>query len=114
MTPSNANDPLRITGEQTISTTDELHKSLAEYLDRGLDVVVDLSEVDECDTAALQLIYALRQSAMQRKQHFHITALSPAITEAATALGLRMEELTTVCGSVPKGDCEVVAIDNGI
>lgn len=104
--PSGAVAPLKIMGEQTIRTADELHEALAQYLDRGLDVVVDLSEVDECDTAGLQLIYALRQSAVQRKQRFHITAVSPAITETATALGLHIEALTTACGpATADGDC---------
>ena len=113
--PTDAGAPLKITGEQTIRTADDLHESLAQYLDRGLDVVVDLSEVDECDTAALQLIYALRQSAIQRKQRFHITAVSPAITETAAALGLHIEALTTACGpATADGDCEVAGKDNGI
>jgi anti-anti-sigma regulatory factor len=113
--PNSAGAPLKITGEQTIGTADELHAALTQYLDRGLDVVVDLSEVDECDTAALQLIYALQQSAVQRKQRFHITALSPAITETAAVLGFDIEALTTSRGpAAADGDCEVVVKDNGI
>jgi anti-anti-sigma regulatory factor len=113
--PNDAASPLKITGEQTIRTADQLHEAFAEYLDRDLAVVVDLSEVDECDTAALQLIYALRQSAVQRKKRFHVTAVSPAITETAGALGLRIEELMTPCGpAAPDGDSEVAGKDNGI
>ncbi len=105
---SEAGVPLKIMGEQTIRNVDELHKALAEYLDRGLDVVVDLSEVDVCDTAALQLIYALRQSAVQRNQRFHIPAVSPAVVETAAALGLRVEALTAACEpDVADGVCEV-------
>jgi anti-anti-sigma regulatory factor len=112
---SEAPVPLKITGEQSIRTADELHTAFAEYLDRGLDVVLDLSEVDECDTAALQLIYALRQSAVQRKQRFHITAVSPAITWTAAALGLHIEAFTTACGPArADGDCDVAYKDNGI
>lgn len=112
---NDAGAPLKITGEQTIRTADELQKILADYLDRGLDVGVDLSEVDECDTAALQLIYALRQSAVERQQRFQIMAVSPAITETAAALGLRIEELMTPCEpTAASGDCEVVGKDSGI
>jgi len=113
--PSVAEAPLKITGQQTIRTADELHKAFAEYLNRGLDVVVDLSGVDECDTAALQLIYALRQSAVERKQRFHITAVSPAITGTVAALGLRIEDLMTQRGAAaPDGAREVACEDNGI
>jgi len=113
--PNNAGVPLKITGEQSIRTANELHKALAECLDRGLAVVVDLSGVDECDTAALQLIYALRQSAVLRKHRFHITAVSPAITETAAALGLHLEALSTACGAATAdGDCAAAAKNNGI
>jgi anti-anti-sigma regulatory factor len=111
---SEAQSPLKITGQQTIRTADELRKALAEYLDRSLAFVLDLSEVNVCDTAALQLIYALRQSALQRKQCFQITAVSPAITETAAALGLRIEGITAVGPAIAEGDCEVAGIDNGI
>ena len=113
--PNDAGAPLKITGEQTIRTADELHKVLVEHLDRGLDVVVDLSEVDECDAAALQLFYALRQSAIQRKQRFHITAVSSAIAETAAALGLHIEALTTACRpATADGHCEGAGKENGI
>jgi anti-anti-sigma regulatory factor len=112
---NDAGAPLKITGAQTIRTADELHKTLAGCLDRGRTVVVDLSEVDECDTAALQLIYGLRQSAVQRKQGFHITTVSPAITETAAALGLHIEALTTAYGpATAERDCEVAGKNNGI
>jgi anti-anti-sigma factor len=104
--PGEAATVLKITGEQTIRTADELHKALAEYLDRGLAVLLDLSEVQVCDAAALQLVYALHRSASQRNQSFHIKAVSPVITEAAAALGLAIEALMTPSGrAVPECDC---------
>jgi anti-anti-sigma regulatory factor len=113
--PDDAGAPLKITGEQTIRTADQLHKLLAEHLDRGVDFLLDLSEVVECDAAALQLIYALRQSAVQRKQRFQITSVSPAITETAAALGLQVEALITSCGAVTEdGDCKAAGKHNGI
>ena len=113
--PNDAGAPLKITGEQTIRTADELHETLAQYLDRDLDVVVDLSEVNECDTAALQLIYALRQSAVQRRQRFQIKAVSPAIAETAAALGLQLEDLTIAGGPAEAdGGCEVALKHHGI
>jgi anti-anti-sigma factor len=113
--PNGADAPLKIRGEQTIRTADDLHKLLAEYLDRAPAVVLDLSEVHECDTAALQLIYALRQSVVQRKQRFGIAAVSPAITETAASLGLRLEDSTAASGpAVADSHCEAADIDNGI
>jgi len=93
---------LKISGEQTIRTAEELHKELADYLEQSSAVLLDLSDVDECDTAALQLIYSLRQAAIERKQRFEIIAVSPAVTETAAALGLRLEELMSP--SEPMGE----------
>ena len=112
---NDADTPLKITGEQTIRTADGLHKVLSEYLDRGGAVVVDLSEVQVCDAAALQLLYALRQSAVQRKQRFHITAISPAIIDAGEALGLCMEALTvSCCPAVAEADGEAAGVTEGM
>ena len=81
---------LKITGEQTIRTAGELHGILSEHLERGVDVALDLSEVHQCDAAALQLICASRQSAAQRNRAFEVTAVSPAVVEAAAGIGLRL------------------------
>jgi anti-anti-sigma regulatory factor len=99
---------------QTIRTVDELHKALTDYLDRSPAVAVDLSEVEECDTAALQVIYALRESAIRRRRWFQITAVSAAVTETAAALGLRIEELLTPWEPASPADCEAVGEDRGI
>lgn len=113
--PSETPVPLKITGEQTIRNADQLHKSLTDYLDRGRDVVVDLSEVNVCDAASLQLMFALHHSAVQRKQGFRIQAASPAITETAAALGLRMEDLTAACEPAVVNDApEMEGSNNGI
>ena len=113
--PADAGCPLKITGEQTIRTANEMRVALARHLDRGLDVVLDLSEVDECDTAALQLIFALHRSAAQRKQRFHITAVSPAIAETAAALGLRIEDLAAASAPVvANGTGEMEESNRGI
>jgi anti-anti-sigma regulatory factor len=113
--PSEADAPLKITGEQTIRNADQLHKTLSVYLDRGQSVVVDLAEVNACDAASLQLICALHNSAVQRKLRFRIQAASPAIAETAAALGLRFEALATACGpSIADGDCELAGKENGI
>lgn len=97
-----ADDRLKIAGEQTIRTVGDLHKVLTEYLGRGTAVAVDLSEVDACDAAALQLIYAFRRSVAQEKRIFRIVAVSPAIGQTAAALGLDMEPLVDA-GSVSDG-----------
>ena len=113
--PAEAGVPLKINGEQTIQTSDALQQALAEYLERGLPVVLDLSDVHTCDTALLQLIYAMRRSAVQRERAFHVTGLSPAVTATAAALGLCIEDwMTAGRPPQPSSRCGDAGIDHGI
>ncbi|HEY2015644.1 MAG TPA: STAS domain-containing protein [Bryobacteraceae bacterium] len=79
--------PLKISGSLSIRTITELHRQLSAYAVQGPDLVVDLSAVQECDTAGLQLIVSLRKTAAERKQHLLFAHVSPALAETAAALG---------------------------
>ena len=103
-----ANSLRKIAGEQTIANAGELHKMLTGYLDPGQAIALDLSGIHVCDTAALQLIFALFRSAVERKQRFRITAVSPAVAETVAALGLALPAFAA--GEVR----ELRAIDGGI
>ncbi len=108
--PENTADaeiPLKITGEQTIRNSDALYRSLVESLDGGASLVVDLSEVQECDAVLLQLLYATRRSALERGRGFRIATMSPAVREEAIALGLDLADLV-------KGSYEGAVTGNGI
>lgn len=88
-----SNGQLRITGELSIKTMIALHQALSDHAGRGSDLVLDLSAVHECDTAALQLIYSLRRTAAEGRKCFRIADASPEIEEIAAGLGLRIKEL---------------------
>jgi anti-anti-sigma factor len=92
--------PLKITGDLTIAAATVQQAILAGFISQGPDLALDLSEVHECDTAGLQLIYSLRRTVLRRKERLQIVAVSPEIQELAAALGLRIQELRNVRGSV--------------
>lgn len=93
-TPAIAGEgPTALDGEWSIGNAEELRQLLMESLTRGPDVILDLSGVQACDTAVLQLICSVRKSAVERRRRFQIAALSPAVEEAAAALGLPIREL---------------------
>jgi anti-anti-sigma regulatory factor len=87
--PVPSNGPRKLTGELSMGTASDLRSALLDCLSRGL--TVDLSEVQECDTAALQLIYSFGETAARHKPPFKIAGISTAIREAAAALGVEIE-----------------------
>ena len=82
---------LKITGAVDICTGDALRTALLAYLHEQPAVVLDLSQVDICDTTALQLLYATRRSAERSNKPFRLVAVSPAIEQTCAALGICLE-----------------------
>jgi anti-anti-sigma factor len=85
---------LRIQGSLDIAVAEEFHKALRNFLRAAEHPVLDLSAVDSCDTAALQLLWAARKSA----KPLRFMGLSSAIAESAAALGLPLQELEPESG----------------
>jgi len=83
---------LKISGAIDIGGADELCAALAAYAMREPPLTLDLSGVDGCDTAALQLFCSLRKTALDANKALRIGALSTAIVEASAAVGLSLEE----------------------
>ncbi len=93
-------NPLRIDGDLSIRNTEDLHRRFSTALEAGGGMVVDFAGVEACDAAALQLICSVSKTAARRGQGFRVTALAPAIEEAAAAIGLAVQELM---GADPAG-----------
>jgi len=84
----------KISGEWNIANAEELRDQLSALVESGGDLVLDLSAVASCDTAALQLLYSLRRTAAERGLRLRFQDLPPAILDTAQALGLNPAELT--------------------
>jgi anti-anti-sigma factor len=84
---------LKIADTLHISMAEELRRALEEYLAEQSVLILDLSEVDACDTACLQLLYAARTTAMHQHKEFRVAALSGAVQDTARALGTPLEVL---------------------
>jgi anti-anti-sigma factor len=80
-------------GELTIRNAEEVRRLMSGALDAGAGLVLDVTDIQACDTAGLQLICSLRKSAAERGQRFRISGASAAVEECAAALGLSMAEL---------------------
>jgi anti-anti-sigma factor len=84
---------VRIEGTLGIGEVAELRETLCHALAQTSNLVLDLSAVDSCDTAALQLLYSAHKTA-DSARHRQFAGLSGAIAAAAAALGLEIGELT--------------------
>jgi len=84
---------LKPDGSFTIRNAGELMEVLAGSLRQSGDIVADFSEVQECDTASLQLLCAWSRTAAERGRRVRVAAFSPAIESTAAALGLSTSDL---------------------
>jgi anti-anti-sigma regulatory factor len=101
----NISGVLRLAGALEIGAAEELHRGMTEYFRGGPKFALDLSDVEECDTAALQLICSLRNSAGQAREPFQVIAASPAVLETCAALGLPPGQLSWPAVAAPVAGC---------
>ena len=82
---------LKLSGELTIRRADELHRLFVEAAGQEGGLVLDLSGVEQCDAAGLQLICALRKTLAGRGSSLRVSAIPAAVQLTATALGMPLE-----------------------
>jgi anti-anti-sigma factor len=87
---------IRARGDLHISEAEELRSALLAELGASPTLVLDLSEVDSCDTASFQLLCSLQKSAERDGKKLRISATSAAIRDGGVILGLSLEELANV------------------
>jgi anti-anti-sigma factor len=85
---------LKLTGRLDIKGSERLRDALRDFAKGGLNSIVDVSEVESCDTTALQLLYALRKTVETGGGQFRLAGLSTCLVESSAAIGLSLKELT--------------------
>ena len=71
-----------------ISKSEVMHEHLEAFLSKGVDVMIDASNVERIDTSAMQILIALSQTL--RKQHLNASIVNPSesFLSAAKLLGI--------------------------
>ncbi len=92
---------LKIQDPLDINSVEELHEALTQYASRESNLELDLSRVQHCDAAGLQLLCALRKSAVTLGKTLRISAVSKPFTTLALELGLPVESLTLTSDQPP-------------
>lgn len=93
-TARDPNGALRLQGNLHIDEAAELRTVLLEELQREGELRLELSEVSQCDTAALQVLCALRRSAEQQGKPLHLESPSMAVRETTMTLGVALADLS--------------------
>jgi anti-anti-sigma factor len=87
---------VRVTGTLQINDSEELRKEILRELNALPGLVLDLSAVDDCDAASMQLLCALQKSARRAGKTFRIFEPSNAMRECSAILGLSLEDMANV------------------
>ena len=83
-------------GALTIYTVEDLRGEFVARMNSSHDMNLDLSGIDACDSAGVQLLCAARKSAQASNKKFRVVRFSEAVTAAAEGIGLRVEELNLI------------------
>lgn len=84
---------LTIAGSLDISHGDELREALRVHVQAHPSPSLDLSGVEACDAAILQLLWSAHRTATHEEKRLAVTAWSGAVRQAGAAVGVSFEEL---------------------
>src|SRR5579872_2922584 len=81
---------LKITGALDINTVAEIHTALRELFSHPSNLSLDLSEIETCDAAGLQLLQSAEKTAETSARRLEFVGVPAAVRDTASALGLRI------------------------
>ena len=85
---------VKLQGDLHISSAEDLRGALIVELASVSALVLDLSEVDSCDSASLQLLCSLKKSAGVCSKAVSVTGLSTAMVDTCSMIGFSLKDLT--------------------
>lgn len=85
--------PVKLTGVLDINTAAEVLKTLLVHLEHKARISVDLSQIESCDAAGIQLLLAMQRSAKAAGKPFALIAATEAFTAVCASLGISSEQL---------------------
>jgi anti-sigma B factor antagonist len=86
--PANGKDAIGIEGSLTICQVLEWKPKLLDAINQSSQCEIDLSAVNEIDTAGAQLLIYAKKAAHEMRKELHITRHSPAVLEMFELLNL--------------------------
>lgn len=90
----NETDTLRLAGDLDIYHVEAAREALLAGLTTRPSLELDLSGVETCDAAGLQLLIATQRSAVAAGKSFSLVTPAPAVDQCRELLGLPPQTLT--------------------
>jgi anti-anti-sigma factor len=89
---------LKISGALDVDAAAELQCALIGWIGESSRLYLDLSEVDACDAAGLQILKSAQKTVGASAKKLMFRGLSPAIAETCAILGIRVDGEDAVGG----------------
>lgn len=87
---------LSVSGDAVIDTVSELQQEIITASKKDVNYLVDLSGVESCDAAGLQLIFSLFSHLTERGSLFKVEECSPCVEELLNVTGMIFPESTLI------------------
>lgn len=87
---------LSVSGDAVIDTISELQKEILAATKKDVNYLIDLSSVESCDMAGLQLIYSIFSYLTQKECLFKLEESSACVDELLTLTGITFPESTLI------------------
>jgi anti-anti-sigma regulatory factor len=72
----------------TVYNIAELHVKFQELINNADRIDIDLSNITDCDTSGIQLLYSLKKSCLEKNKEISITNPSAAVNEALNRISI--------------------------
>ncbi len=84
---------LKITGPLTVYEAAEASEAMLACFEEENGLILDLTDVQDCDTAGVQLLCAARKTAQNAGKPFAVTGASGPVKTAVTGVGLALDDI---------------------
>ena len=94
ITKDESSGVLKIAGTLSIPAAEDVRKALSDAFNGNSGPVLDLSGIEDCDTAGLQLLWSAINTAQRLNKRLRLLEIPSAVAEIAAVLGLPLQQLT--------------------
>ena len=89
------NEKIETGSSLSISNVAMIHSKIIEAYKKFNRIEIDLSDITDCDTAGIQLLYSLKKSCLDAGKEVSLINPSDAVTDALERMSISLNHLIT-------------------